>query len=150
MKKIVALGIIACFLFSGFALAAEKGTPVEAQAMVKQAVDFLNANGRDKAFEEFSNPAGKFVDRDLYIYVYDKNGVCLAHGANKKMIGKNLLQLKDPSGKQIVKELLDMAQNNGNGWVDYKWTNPETKLVQDKSGYVEQYEDIMVGSGIYK
>lgn len=150
MKRILTLAIMACFLFANLALAAERGTAAECQAMVEKALDFLKANGKDKAFEEFSNPAGKFVDRDLYIFAYDLNGLCLAHGANKKMVGKDLLELKDPSGKQIVKELIDMARANGRGWVDYRWTDPVTKAVQDKRGYVALYEDIIVGSGIYK
>ena len=37
--------------------------------MVKKAIQFITANGRDKAFAEFSNTKGRFVDRDLHIAV---------------------------------------------------------------------------------
>ncbi|HCE07957.1 MAG TPA: histidine kinase, partial [Oxalobacteraceae bacterium] len=38
----------------------------------------------------------------------------------------------------------------GKGWVDYKWPNPATKILEAKSSYVERYEDVYVGCGIYK
>ncbi len=64
----------------------------------------MKANGKEKAFADFCNPKGAFVDPDLYITVYDLTGKCLAHGANSKMIGKDLIGLKDPDGVAFVKE----------------------------------------------
>ncbi len=69
MKRMFVMALVMMFVvgFSGFALAAD-GTPAEAKALVKKAIDYMKANGKDKAFAEFSNPKGKFVDRDLYIF----------------------------------------------------------------------------------
>ena len=91
----------------GTAFAADAGTKDEAVAMVKKAVDFIKANGADKAYAEFSNPKGQFVDRDLYITIYDMNGKCLAHGANAKMIGRDLIDNKDVDGKEFIKERVE-------------------------------------------
>jgi cytochrome c len=130
----------------------QKGTADEAVAMVKRAVAYIKANGKEKAFAEFANPANhQFHDRDLYIFVYDFNGVAVAHGNNPKMVGKNLLEMKDTEGTYIIKGFIDVANTKGKGWVDYKWPNPVTKAVEQKSGYVEKAEgDLIVGSGIYK
>jgi signal transduction histidine kinase len=147
----VALGLSFCAL-PLMASAAEKGSADEAVAMTKKAAAYLKANGKDKAFAEFANPANKdFHDRDLYVYVYDMNGVSLAHGANPKMVGKNLLDMRDGDGKYIIKGFIDVANSAaGKGWVEYKWPNPVTKTVDPKAGYVEKVDGLIVGSGIYK
>ena len=150
MRKIQALVVVLSLLFAGVVFAAEKATPAEAEALVKKAIAYVEANGKDKAFAEFDNPNGQFVKGDLYLYVYDMNGKCLAHGANKQMIGLNLIGAKDPDGKQFISELVEMTKTNGKGWVDFKFMNPVTKQVQAKSGYAEKYKDIMIGSGVYK
>jgi signal transduction histidine kinase len=135
--------------FSGIAQAAD-GTPAEAKALVKKAIDYMKANGKEKAFAEFSNPKGKFIDRDLYIFVYDMDGKCVAHGFNQKMIGKDLKEMKDPDGKLYVKERIEIAKTKGSGWQDYKFTNPTSKKLENKTAWVEKYENVIVGCGAYK
>lgn len=146
--KSVSIGL-AALAFSAVAMASDKGTADEAMAMVKKGVAFVKANGKEKAFAEFSNPKGPFVDRDLYVMVYDMEGNNKAHGSNPKLIGKNLLEIKDADGKFIVKGLIEMAQK-GKGWFDYKWPNSVTKAVEAKSTYVEKVDDVLIGVGIYK
>ena len=148
--KLLAIGVFA-LLSSGSVSATERGSAEEAMAMVKKAIAYLKENGKDKAFAEFGNPANiNFHDRDLYIFVYDLNGNNVAHGNNPKMVGKNLLEMKDHDGKFIIKGFIDVANTNGKGWVDYKWPNPVTKAVEQKSGYIEKVDNLIVGSGIYK
>lgn len=130
------------------ALAAERGTLDDAKVMVKKARAYIREQGSKKAFAEISNPKGKFVDRDIYIYVYDKQGKNLAHGANERLIGKDLLDLRDTDGVYIIKGLLDVAKKGG-GTLAYRWTDPTTKKVVPKIGYAEMEGDVMVGSGIY-
>lgn len=142
---------LSLFAMSSTALAADKGTPDEAVAMVKKAVALIKSDGKEKAFAAISDPTNTtFHDRDLYIYVYDLNGVALAHGNNPKMVGKPLIGLKDNEGKPMIKEMVDLAKSKGKGWVDFKWPNPVTKAVEAKSGYIEKVDDMLVGSGIYK
>ncbi|MES2261379.1 MAG: cache domain-containing protein [Pseudomonadota bacterium] len=132
------------------AAAANVGTADEAVAMVKKAIAYLNANGKDKAFAEFNNPNGQFKDRDLYIAVLDANGMTLAHGGNAKLIGKQMIDLKDVDDKFFIKSFLDVARTKGSGWVDYKWPNPVSKVMEKKSTYVERAGDLVFICGIYK
>ena len=92
----------------------------------------------------------QFHDRDLYIFVYDMKGNSLAHGVNPKMVGKNLLEMKDNEGKAIVRSFIETAEKAGKGWVDYKWANAVNKAIGEKSSYVEKVDNVIVGSGIYK
>jgi signal transduction histidine kinase len=152
MKRIITVVFVAVFALavSQAALAAEFGTPAQAEAMVKKAVAEIKANGKDKAFAEISNPKGKFIDRDLYVFVYDMSGKCVAHGFNQKMIGKELIDMKDPDGKFYVKERVEIAKTKGKGWQDYKFTNPLSKKVENKTAYIEKVDDLIVGCGAYK
>lgn len=153
MTKLIK-GILAGVFFAligSSSMAADRGTQEEAIAMVKKAVAHLKANGREKAFADFSNTSVKdFHDRDLYIFVYDMKGINIAHGNNPKMVGKNLLDMKDTEGVFIIKSFIDVANSKGKGWVDYKWPNPVTKAVEHKSSYIEKVDDMVVGCGIYK
>ena len=153
MKKLIAtiLGVsFLALMTESITFAAEFGTAAEAEAMVKKAIQLIKADGRDKAFAEINNPKGKFVDRDLYIFVYDMDGKCVAHGFNPKMIGKELIEMKDPDGKYFVKERIEIAKTKGHGWQDYKFTDPITKKLEPKSAYVERVENLIIGCGVYK
>ncbi len=151
MTRLMAGVLAACVAAAGAARAEEKpGTPGEAVAMVKKATAFIKASGREKAFAEFNNPKGQFVDRDLYVTVYDMNGVCLAHGFNPKMVGKNMIDLKDPDGKAFIRERSELAKTRDQFWIDYKYINPTTKQIGKKSMYTEKVGDLLVSCGVYK
>lgn len=152
MNRIFALiGVFSLvFAFSSSALAAGAGSKSEAEAMVKEAVTFVKANGREAALVEFSNPSGKFVKKDLYVFVYDLNGKILSHGQNPDQIGKDMLRTKDPDGKEYVKERIEIAKTKGSGWQDYKFKNPVSKTVEQKTAYIEKFDDMIIGCGAYK
>nr|WP_315395995.1 cache domain-containing protein [uncultured Duganella sp.] len=126
------------------------GSAAEATALVQRAAAYLKANGPAKAYAAFNDPAGQFKDRDLYMFVLDTSGKMLAHGANPKLIGKDLSGLKDSDDKYFIKTMIDVAKGKGSGWVDYKWPHPVTKAIEPKSSYVEKVDDVILGCGIYK
>lgn len=134
------------------AIAADRQTASkeEAVAMVKKAVRYIKQNGKDAALAEFSRPQGQFVDRELYIAVLDLNGVMLAHGANPKLIGKMLLDIKDVNGKAFVREQIELAKTEGGGWVEFEWVNPVSQKMERRSTYLERVDDYFVLSGVYK
>lgn len=147
---IAALGLVALLPFTAAVHAGDAGTAAEAEAMVKKAVSYIKAQGNEKAFEEITN--GKtFKDRDLYVFVYDLNGKCVAHGANAKLVGKDLIGMKDPDGKPLIKMLVDVAKDKGKGWTDtVKFRNPTTDKIQTRVNYIERVGDFAVGSGYFK
>jgi signal transduction histidine kinase len=150
--RILPVIVVAVALSSAAILcqAAGNATPAEATALVKKGMAYLKANGKDKAYAEISNKQGQFVDRDLYLVVYGLDGVVRAHGANEKMIGKNLIDLKDVDGKAFVKERVELAQSKGSFWQDYKFTNPVTKKIEPKAMYCERVDDAVLCGGVYK
>ena len=152
MKKILGAMLMAlATLLSTTAADAQsqRATLPEAKALVAKAREYIRKNGREKAFAEINKRDGQFVDRDMYIYVYDKSLKNLAHGGNSKLIGKDLHDLRDPDGKYVNQGLLDVAQKGG-GTYTFKFFNPASGKIEEKIGYAEMEGDIMVGSGVYK
>jgi len=144
-------GLIAAALFvTGPASAADHGTPEQAKALVERAVQHIKEAGKEKAFEDFDDPKGNFVEGDLYIFVEDMMAVNLAHGANKALLGKSLFDVKDADGKSIGREFVAVAQTSGEGWVSYKWPNPVSKKIEEKLTYVLKMGDMIVMCGAYK
>jgi cytochrome c len=149
LKAVFRSAMLSLFVATG-AHAADAGSQAEAEAMVKKAVALIKASGPEKAYDEISN--GKaFKDRDLYVFVNDLNGKSLAHGANPKLIGKDLSGLKDSDGKGTTKLLIDIAKDKGHGWSEeFKFMNPATQKMQTKVVYVERVGDTFVACGVYK
>lgn len=149
LKRALAFAAIGLSLVAP-AHAGDRGTAAEAEAMVKRAVAFIKEKGPEKAYEEFTH-GKQFKDRDLYVIVYDLNGKNLAQGANPKLVGKDLIGLKDPDGKPLIQMFVDLAKTKGKGWVEgYKFLNPATQKIEEKAMYLERVGDTLVGCGIYK
>ncbi|KAF0219318.1 MAG: hypothetical protein FD174_2017 [Geobacteraceae bacterium] len=152
MKKLSVMLLVNLFVLGGFAsaFAAERGTKTEAKALVEKAAAYIKTNGKEKAFVEFSNPKGKFVKKDLYIFAIGFNGVFLAHGLDQTLIGKNQLQSTDENVRSVTVGLIETAMKGG-GWYDYKWPDPLTKKMRGKSSYIQKVDDtVFIGCGVYK
>jgi len=141
-----ALPCLVCF--------AQNPTSTEAVALVKSAVAYAKKHGGAKLIEETNSPNGKFhvaTGGELYIFIYDERGTVKAIGYNTAaLVGKNRIDLKDPDGVMIIQELIKIAKSKGKGWVDYKYPNPTTNALDAKTSYMEFYEGMIIGSGVYK
>ncbi|WP_372932266.1 cache domain-containing protein [Mariniphaga sediminis] len=86
-----------------------------------------------------------------YFFVYNLQGVVIAHGATPSLEGKNLIDYQDAKGNFVIQMLIDKVVNEGAGFVDYYWLDPADQQVEGKRAYVEKIEgtDWFVGSGFY-
>jgi cytochrome c len=154
VRYFVALSIAILIMFAP-ATAAEFGSKEEAVAMVKRVQEQFKKDGPELTFKAVSDKTTKeYHDRDLYPFIYyatgPNKGLNVAHGARPALIGKNLIDLKDQDGKYLIREMVDIYNGPGSGWVDYKWPNPITSKIEDKSSYIEKMGDYFVGVGAYK
>jgi signal transduction histidine kinase len=139
-------------LFVFTAAAQEFGTREEAKQMVDAAVEHVKKVGPEHAFKDFTEKSNAvWHKKDLYVFAYTSAGVNVAHGANDKLIGKNLIELKDPNGKLLISAMLEVAAKGG-GWVDYEWPHPETKKIEKKVSYAKKMVnfDGFLGVGVYR
>jgi signal transduction histidine kinase len=145
-----ALIAAAATMLCGTALANSGPSKDDAVAMVKKGVAFLKANGVDKAYAEITAKNPQFIDRDLYLVVYGLDGKCLAHGANTKQVGKELIELTDIDGKYFVKERVALVKSKPAGvWQEYKFTNPVSKKIEQKVMYCEKVGETALCGGVY-
>jgi signal transduction histidine kinase len=154
MNKSIKWGaaLLAGVALAAAALAAEEKrvTPKEAEAMVRKGVAYIKGNPRDKAMADITNKGGQFVDRELYLTVYKLDGTAVAHGANEKFIGKNLIDLRDADGKEHIRERMELARTKAAFWQDFRFVNPVSKKMEPKSMYCERSDELVVCGGIYK
>lgn len=145
------LPLLAFSIFASTAAPSEtynKKTRAEVERFVKQAVCYTLQHGRQQALIEFSRKHGKFTIGNVYIFAYNykgsEKGFCVAHPYHPEFIGKDKSKLK------AVQKLIITAERGG-GWTNYKWDNPKTGGMENKSGYVLPVpgEDFFVGSGYY-
>ncbi|HEU5458765.1 MAG TPA: cache domain-containing protein, partial [Terracidiphilus sp.] len=120
--------------------------------MVKDAVGQIETNGHD-AFAELHDGKGPFVVKDAYIFVFDPQGVDLVNPAFPNLEGRNLMDLKDTQGKELIREMMNVVQTKGAGWVDYMWPKPGETVSTRKSAYVSKAKMgdhwVLVGCGVY-
>jgi cytochrome c len=122
----------------------------DAKQWVERAVAFYKASGKRIALAEYTNPNGQFVLDEMYIYALNPRGTMLAHGVNENFVGEEFIDIKDYDGKIFIKEIVDIANKEGSGWVTYKWYNPVTKEVLPKNVYFKKVDDLIICSGVYE
>jgi cytochrome c len=133
------------------AFAQDRGTKDEAKALNDAAIAHIKKLGLEQAMKDFGTDRARWMPKDLYPFVMEFGGVMRFH-LNDKMIGKNLLDVKDASGKEFGKEMAALAKAGKTGWVDYEWTHPATKKIEDKSAFIQRVpgSDMFVGVGVYR
>ena len=101
---VLGAGLVLPGFLLGSAIAADRGTPEEAKALVAKAIAAFDAEGT-AAFARLTDPSKDFRDRDLYVFVIGADHLIVAHGADAKRLGIDVTQLKDPDGKEYGKVL---------------------------------------------
>ena len=148
MRKIFTA--IACAVLMSTAVAADMATPDEAKALSRKAQAAVNDMGREKAFAVFGEAEGGFQDKDLYVFCMDLEGTMLSHAKKPKLVGKNLLDF-NKYGDELFKDMIAVAKDSGEGWVDYKWPYPGSEEVKEKTSYImTNNEKFFCGVGAYK
>lgn len=121
---------------SALCLSAFAATRDEAKSQVNAAIAHVKKVGVDQATKDF-NTAADWKVKSMNVVFNDMKGVVLASSLNDKLVGRNTWEIKDPSGKEFVKEFAATAQK-GEGWVDYQFMNPESKKLEERSMFVKR------------
>lgn len=87
---------------------------------------------------------------DGYFFVYDINGTSLVHPKQPHRVGRNWLDLKDPSGNLVIQQLILRAQEGG-GFHRYLWEKPSSEKIVEKISYAVPLTKWgwMLGTGLY-
>lgn len=158
MRLVVSLALFGILVMGGAAVAQQEkpdrrtcaqATRPVAQALAERAAAHLAKAGAAQAFKDFQDPAGGFLDGDLYVFVFDFEGVLMASGGFPHRVGRNLVSgYHEPSATNI-RNLIAVARNQGKGWSEYTWVNPCSGRRELKISYVIKVGDLVVGVGAY-
>ena len=86
-----------------------------------------------------------------YMFVLKDDGVMIMHPIRADLVGVNQIGAKDPEGKFIFKEMIDLAKASGSGFVDYHWARSADTPAVAKLSYVKMFEawGWVIGTGVY-
>ncbi|MGZ8568295.1 MAG: cache domain-containing protein [Bacteroidia bacterium] len=120
--------------------------------MVKDAVAEIEKNGK-KSFKILHDHTERFLAKNAYIFVITMDGIEIVNPAFPSIEGRNNIDIKDPQGKYLTREIIKTVQTKGSGWVDYMWPKPGESVPSQKSAYVMKAmldgKPVAVGCGIY-
>jgi methyl-accepting chemotaxis protein len=126
-----------------------QGSADEAHALVDRALAHLAAAGRDQAVADFHRPDSGFVDRDLYLFAFDRHGLCTIFGSRPALVGRTVDDVPGLDGPRFLKDVWNAADKGG-GWVPYQVLNPLTGVVAAKESWIVKLDDNeLMGCGFY-
>lgn len=127
-----------------------RATPAQAKELLERATAAIKDKGAPAAVAAFNTLDGGFVQDDLYVFAIDlKSQRFLAHGAMPKLVGSDGRTLRDPKGKAIVADMVNIVSRKGEGELDYAWRNPVTDKLESKHSFIRRVDDMLVGVGYY-
>jgi signal transduction histidine kinase len=143
--------IAATALFNLSAANAAEPTEKDAIAMAEKGAAFMKANGKDAMIKKINAKDPDIIQGSLYVDMRDINtGIVLAHPVNPSIVGKDLTDVPDASGKKYRREIIELAAKKGSGWVDYQYKNPTSGKIEPKTTYILRVGDAVLEAGIYK
>lgn len=127
-------------------------TADEARELVERAMARVEALGVDAALQEF-NDGVSFVDRDAFVYVLDRSGVCHAAAGQEALLGQSVY---DRPGwtfamAEHFMKAAQAAAARGQGWIDYTGCDPNSGAPVAKSGYIVGLNaELFLGAAIHR
>jgi cytochrome c len=141
-----------CFLSASTApWAADKPTESDVQQITLKAAALIKDKGIDAGRNDF-DAEGEYRFGEIYVNVVSDKGVRLIYPPKPTAENMDVLEAQDVDGKFIVKNILEVAKTKGEGWVQYRWMNPETKRIAEKMTFVKSVpeREVVVYVGVYK
>jgi signal transduction histidine kinase len=116
--------------------------------LVKKGKDYFMKNSLDVACNAFIKQK-EFVIGEVYLFIYDTDGFCLAQGNDTTNLWSDFKHDKigtDEYGSVYVNDFIEKARAGG-GWVSYRYNN------ESKVSYVELIDtgssQYVIGGGFY-
>jgi len=150
--------ILSCLVLLGLlggvfpAAAQEKPTQEQVQTLTREAAALVAQVGVDKAREAFHPKDTKWNFGEVYVNVIDTKGTWLIYPPRPAGEGNSVLQVKDADGRFLVQDIIKVATEQGEGWVEYRWMNPASNRIEPKVTFVKKVEgqDLIAYVGIYR
>ena len=163
MALFVTLAILGLAVYTGYAF---HGTALDmrlsaTRAVVQQSVGIaqryhdLEKSGQLSTADAQAKAAAEVrairYEGKEYVWINDMSARMIAHPIKPELDGKDLSDFKDPTGKRLFVEFVEVIKRSGSGYVDYLWPKPGSKEPEPKRSYVAGFAPWgwVVGSGVY-
>jgi cytochrome c len=128
---------------------APRASAEQAKSLLDKASAEVAKGGR-AALTAFNSLDGGFTRDDLYVFVVDvETQRFLAHGVSPALVGTDGRLLRDPKGKAIILDMLNIASRKGEGEIEYVWRNPLTEKLESKRTFFRTVNGMLVAVGHY-
>lgn len=135
--------------------APESDLTLDLVALVEDAARLVTEKGSAAACKEFREP-GPWFQGESYVFIMDMEGNMVCNPSSPQLEGRNVIDLKDPLGKPIARNILrELQASSSDGWTHYFWPRPEFMTSFWKTTYFKRVSDpdskeVVVASGLYE
>lgn len=90
-------------------------------------------------------------EKSDYFWINDMKPRMIMHPTNPKLDGQDLSSYKDPDGKHLFIEMVEVVKRDGEGLVHYQWPKPGSEHPVPKLSFVKGFQPWgwVIGSGVY-
>lgn len=90
-------------------------------------------------------------DKTNYFWINDYQPAMVMHPIKPALEGKNLSNNKDPDGKALFVDMVNIVKQSREGFIPYKWPKPGKEQPVDKIAFVKGFNQWqwIIGSGVY-
>ena len=111
--------------------------------------------GRTSEAQAKQNAAARIAklryDKDNYFWINDLAPRMVMHPTRPELNGNDLSAMKDPDGKPLFVDFVQIVRKSGSGYYDYQWPKPGVDAPQPKVSYVAGFAPWgwVIGTGAY-
>ncbi len=116
----------------------------------------IKKDDKAKGVAEIMNPNGPlsaiFKKGKYNVAGNDFDGINIVNRSFPAIAGQNHYTLQDANGKRFIKDAIEIVKTKGGGWIEFAWTDPDTKKIGSWRGWVQRVEgmDIVVMGLVWK
>lgn len=127
-----------------------QGSPDEAQALAERAAQLIQTQGLERALATLQDADGPFVDRDLFVFGIDRQGIHAFMSQDPAQAGKPMPMVTSLDGR-LLQEALWQAADAGQPWVEYESCDDDTLQASIKMAHVIRVsDDLVLAAPVYK
>jgi len=121
--------------------------------LLEKAINLIKNNSLIKSLDILSSKHSSYIKGDLYISIYNENGIRLVNGPYKNQIWKDFLKSPDQLGNNAITKLIE-STISGDGWSTYTIRNAQKRVFSKrvkKMGYFNEknLETLIVSCGYF-
>lgn len=99
----------------------KKITEEEAKAQAMNAIKKMRYSGKE------------------YFWINNLDLIMVMHPVNEKLVNQKLNEKKDPNGKYLFVEMVEVVKKDGEGYVNYEWPKPNETVPTPKISFVKGF-----------